>query len=59
MSSSNYRIIDLFAGIGGIRLGFEKHGCKSVFSSEWDEHAKKIYKDNEKVNEILNGIEIK
>lgn len=46
MSSSNYRIIDLFAGIGGIRLGFEKHGCKSVFSSEWDEHAKKIYKDN-------------
>lgn len=46
MSSSDYRIIDLFAGIGGIRLGFEKHGCKSVFSSEWDEHAKKIYKDN-------------
>lgn len=46
MSSSEYRIIDLFAGIGGIRLGFEKHGCKSVFSSEWDEHAKKIYKDN-------------
>lgn len=44
MSSSDYRIIDLFAGIGGIRLGFEKHGCKSVFSSEWDEHAKKYIK---------------
>ena len=28
--------IDLFAGIGGIRLGFESAGCKCVFTSEWD-----------------------
>ena len=35
--------IDLFAGIGGIRLGFEQHGAKCVFSSEWDEFAKKTY----------------
>lgn len=41
-----YRTIDLFAGIGGIRLGFEAHGCVNVFSSEWDRHAKKMYADN-------------
>ena len=31
--------IDLFAGIGGTRLAFEKAGCKCVFSSEWDKFA--------------------
>lgn len=40
------RIIDLFAGIGGIRLGFESIGAKSVFSSEWDEQAQKTYRTN-------------
>jgi len=29
-----YKTIDLFAGIGGIRLGFESQGCENVFSSE-------------------------
>lgn len=41
--------IDLFAGIGGIRLGFEQAFEKSlstVFVSEWDEHAQKTYKTN-------------
>ena len=41
-----YRTIDLFAGIGGIRLGFEVHGCKTVFSSEWDKHAQSMYEEN-------------
>lgn len=41
-----FKTIDLFAGIGGIRLGFEKHGCKTVFSSEWDLHAQKMYEEN-------------
>lgn len=41
-----YKTIDLFAGIGGIRLGFEKFDCKTVFASEWDSYAQKIYKDN-------------
>jgi DNA (cytosine-5)-methyltransferase 1 len=40
------KIIDLFAGIGGIRLGFEAHGCECVFSSEWDADAQKMYEAN-------------
>jgi len=40
------RFIDLFAGIGGIRLGFEKVGAKCVFSSEWDKFAQKTYEEN-------------
>ena len=38
--------IDLFAGIGGIRLGFENafgDELKTVFVSEWDEYAQKTY----------------
>ncbi|KDN57651.1 DNA (cytosine-5-)-methyltransferase [Exiguobacterium sp. AB2] len=41
-----FKIIDLFAGIGGIRLGFQKHGGESVFASEWDKFAAKTYKLN-------------
>ena len=37
------RFIDLFAGIGGIRLGLESAGAKCVFSSEWDPDANKTY----------------
>ncbi|MGY0408590.1 MAG: DNA (cytosine-5-)-methyltransferase [Polaribacter sp.] len=40
------KIIDLFAGIGGIRLGFEKFGAECVFSSEWDKHAQNMYEEN-------------
>ena len=43
---NNLRIIDLFAGIGGIRLGFEKIGAECVFSSEWDKHAQDMYELN-------------
>lgn len=41
--SSNLKFIDLFAGIGGIRLGLERAGGKCVFSSEWDSDAAKTY----------------
>ncbi|MBR0034670.1 MAG: DNA cytosine methyltransferase [Synergistaceae bacterium] len=41
-----YRFIDLFAGIGGIRLAFEGAGCKCVFSSEIDEYACRTYEAN-------------
>lgn len=42
----NFKTIDLFAGIGGIRLGFAAHGCKNVFSSEWDSAAQLMYEAN-------------
>ena len=44
-----YRSIDLFAGIGGIRKGFDNafgKNIKTVFVSEWDEYAQKTYKAN-------------
>jgi DNA (cytosine-5)-methyltransferase 1 len=42
----NFKTIDLFAGIGGIRLGFAAHGCENVFSSEWDPAAQLMYEAN-------------
>ena len=46
MKKNKPLVIDLFAGIGGIRTGFESQGCKIVFSSEWDLAAQKIYELN-------------
>ena len=40
------KTIDLFAGIGGIRLGFEAFGCENIFTSEWDQDAQKMYEAN-------------
>ena len=37
-----FTFIDLFAGIGGFRMAFQNLGGECVFSSEWDEQAKKI-----------------
>lgn len=37
------KTIDLFAGIGGIRLGFQKAGFKNVYSNDFDEHCKITY----------------
>ena len=41
-----FTFIDLFAGIGGIRLGYQSLGGKCVFSSEWDKDAAKTYFSN-------------
>lgn len=41
-----FRFIDLFAGIGGIRLGLESAGGSCVFSSEWDTDAQDTYESN-------------
>ena len=41
-----FRMIDLFAGIGGVRLGFEAVGGRCVFSSEWDSKAQDTYQAN-------------
>lgn len=41
-----YTFIDLFAGIGGMRIAFERAGFKCVYTSEWDSHAQEMYKLN-------------
>jgi DNA (cytosine-5)-methyltransferase 1 len=41
-----YTFVDLFAGIGGTRLAFEKNGMRCVFSSEIDKFARGTYKAN-------------
>ncbi len=46
MDWNSFRFIDLFAGIGGIRLGFESVGGHCIFSSEFDEDACKTYEAN-------------
>ena len=45
-SQPAFRFIDLFAGIGGMRRGFEPLGGKCVFTSEWNKYAQLTYKAN-------------
>lgn len=45
-ASQAFTFIDLFAGIGGIRLPFQELGGRCVFSSEWDRFAQKTYQMN-------------
>ena len=45
-AAGEYTFIDLFAGIGGIRKGFEEHGGRCVFTSEWDSFAQRTYNTN-------------
>lgn len=42
----DFSFVDLFAGIGGIRRGFEELNGRCVFTSEWDTHAVRTYKAN-------------
>lgn len=44
--SNSFRFVDLFAGIGGIRFGFEVIGGQCVFTSEIDKFARKTYLAN-------------
>lgn len=41
-----FTFVDLFAGIGGMRIAFQKHHGKCVFSSEWDKFSKYTYETN-------------
>ena len=52
-SDANFRFIDLFAGIGGIRYPFQKLGGHCVFTSEWDKFSQKTYLSN--YGEMPNG----
>jgi len=43
---TGYKFIDLFAGIGGMRIPFASLGCHCVFSSDWDTDAQNTYEAN-------------
>ncbi len=45
-TNPKFKFIDLFAGIGGIRMAFQNLGGKCVFTSEWDTYSKKTYEAN-------------
>jgi len=46
IKNHSFTFIDLFAGIGGIRLGFEAQGGHCVFTSEWNAFSQKTYLAN-------------
>jgi len=46
MNPDNFTFIDLFAGIGGTRIAFERVGGKCVWSCDWDVDAQKVYEIN-------------
>lgn len=45
-SNRQYTFIDLFAGIGGMRIAYERAGGKCVYSSEWDKFSQQTYEAN-------------
>lgn len=52
---SSFTFIDLFAGIGGLRMGFEAIGGRCVFTSEWDKQARETYAANFVVDHEFGG----
>lgn len=46
LEKPKFKFIDLFAGIGGFRIAMQELGGKCIFTSEWDEQAKKTYEAN-------------
>ena len=45
-STQQFRFVDLFCGIGGFRIAFERAGCQCVFSSDWDKFSRQTYEAN-------------
>ena len=45
-NEADFTFIDLFAGIGGLRMGFESEGGQCIFTCEWDTYAQKTYRAN-------------
>jgi len=54
-SLAAHTFIDLFAGIGGIRLGLESTGARCIFTSEWDKFAAQTYAANHKSSHEIQG----
>lgn len=50
-----FRFIDLFAGIGGLRKGFESIGGRCIFTSEWDKNSQTTYANNFPDNHEISG----
>jgi DNA (cytosine-5)-methyltransferase 1 len=50
-----FRFIDLFAGIGGMRRGFEDAGGGCVFTSEWDANCRRTYEHNFVLRDDIRG----
>ncbi len=55
-----YTFIDLFAGIGGMRLAYESVGCKCVYSNEWNKYSQQTYEANfgEKPDGDITKVEV-
>ena len=58
LPKADFRFIDLFAGIGGTRLGIESIGGECVWTSEWDSHSQKSYANNFADDHALSLIHI-
>ena len=58
----DFTFIDLFAGIGGLRRGFESIGGRCVFTSEWDKYSQQTYRanfpdDDHEINGDIRAVE--
>ncbi len=54
-SPADFQFIDLFAGIGGMRIPFEESGGRCVFTSEWDSYAQRTYAANFQGGHEIHG----
>lgn len=59
---AEFTFIDLFAGIGGLRRGFESIGGRCVFTSEWDKYSQQTYRanfpnDDHEINGDIRAVE--
>jgi DNA (cytosine-5)-methyltransferase 1 len=54
-NEKSFNFIDLFAGIGGLRRGFESIGGRCVFTSEWDRFSVRTYEENYRDNRPVEG----
>jgi len=60
---ADFTFIDLFAGIGGLRRGFESIGGRCVFTSEWDKFSQQTYRanfpdDDHEINGDITKVEV-
>jgi len=53
VTKHGFKTLDLFAGVGGIRLGFERAGFKTVFANDFDEQCKYTYDLNFKKSKLI------